>query len=105
MKINPVGVEAYRQAMNKPQVDNKAVAGNKPRINENRIKIPGETERTGSKLSVKLKPGMFSDMLSVEEKQALELLFAKYSNIKQSEYNANSEAGQTHLGNFVDVKL
>ena len=44
-------------------------------------------------------------MLSSEEKQALELLFAKYNNIKQGDYSPTSEAGQAHLGNMVDVKL
>ena len=105
MKINPVGVETYRQAMGKPQVNNNAVAENKARVNDTRLKIPGQAEKIGSKLSVKLKPGTFIDMLSTEEKQALELLFAKYNNIKQGDYRPDGETGQAHLGNLVDVKL
>ena len=105
MKINPIGVETYRQAMGKPQVENKAVAENKTRINETRVKIPGQVEKTGSKLAVKLHPGSFVDMLSTEEKQALELLFAKYNNVKQGDYSPGGDTGQAHLGNLVDVKL
>jgi hypothetical protein len=105
MKINPVGVETYRQAMTRPAVDNRTVAENKPKVNETKINIPNETERTGSKLSVKLKPGTFTDMLSSEEKQALDMLFAKYNNIKQGDYSRSNETGETQLGNLVDIKL
>jgi hypothetical protein len=105
MKINPVGVETYRQAMTRPPVDNKTVPENKARVNETRINIPNEAERTGSRLSVKLKPGTFSDMLSPQEKQALDMLFAKYNNIKQGDYSRSNDTGQGHLGNLVDVKL
>jgi len=105
MKINPVGVETYRQAMVQRQADNKTVADNKSQVNATPVKIPNDTERTGSALSVKLKEGTFTDMLSVEEKQALEMLFDKYNNIKQGDYSSNGETGRAHLGNLVDVKL
>jgi len=105
MKINPVGVETYRQAMGKPQVEYKPMPGNKTGINNAKVRIPGQTDDTGSKLSVKLKPGTFVDMLSSEEKQALELLFAKYSGIKQGDYCRNGGTDESHLGNIVDVKL
>jgi hypothetical protein len=105
MKINPVGVETYRQAMGKPQVENKPMPENKTGINEAKVKIPGQTDNAGSKLSVKLKPGAFVDMLSTEEKQALELLFAKYSSIKHGDYSRTGGTDETCLGNLVDVKL
>lgn len=108
MKINSIGVDAYRQAMVRPQADNRPVTGNDNQANRaDRIRIPGQEERVGSKLSVRLKPGAFMDALSDEEKQAIELLFEKFSAVKFKAGAYSRELGDddTDLGNHVDVKL
>ena len=107
MKVNSIGIDTYRQTMNKPAVDNKPVADGKSQVNAGqKIEIPGQPDKISSSLAIKLKSGAFADMLSAEEKEAIELLFAKYQNGNRgSAYSSDGAASQAHLGNVVDVKL
>jgi len=68
-----------------------------------KIQIPSRTDRIGSDLSVKLEGIDYAEMLSPEEKQALELLFEKYGDKKGS--MDSSASNKPELGTFVDVKL
>ena len=71
MKINSIGIDTYRQAMEKPQTENRLNAEKDSKAAEaSKVHIPSQTEKIGSKLGVKLKPGTFIDMLSQEEKEA-----------------------------------
>ncbi len=107
MKISPIGIDAYRQANEKPQVENRQPAQKEQAKRTDTVRIPERTQKTGSDISVKLKPGSFSDMLSTEEKQALDILFEKYREIgaKQAAYSKNGREDKPMTGNFVDVKL
>jgi hypothetical protein len=107
MKINPIGIDSYRNTMGNQAIDNKQINAEKKQVeNDPKIKIPPQLDKTSSELAVKLKSGAFSDLLSAEEKEALELLFARYQNGETgSVYKRDGETSKEHLGNFVDVRL
>ena len=68
-----------------------------------KIQIPSRADRIGSEISVKLENKDYTEMLSPEEKQALELLFEKYGDNKGG--LIQSTANRPGLGTFVDIKL
>jgi len=107
MKINSIGIESYRQAMGKPQVENRPADNKKEASKVANVGIPAQSEKVGSKLAVRLQPGTFVDMLSAEEKQAVELFFEKFNSIKSKDavYARDGESNSSHLGKHVDVKL
>ncbi len=109
MKINSVGIEAYRQLTGDNQVNKKTVPGENASRTEqsNRIAIPGQGKIPGSKLAVQLQKGSFLDMLSVEEKKALEMLFERFrsAELESGSYGKKSATDAGHLGKIVDVKL
>jgi hypothetical protein len=105
MKISSIGVNAYREMTDQTRVIQKTSVPKQPEHIEKtgQVHIPGQANNIGSKLSVRLPSADYAEMLSPEERQALELLFQHYGKgIGKAAASANSEAG---LGNFVDVKL
>jgi hypothetical protein len=108
MKINAIGIDAYRQAT-ETQSGRKSIASQSENKTEQteKIKIPGQGNTVGSKLSVRLKSGTFLDQLSGEEKQALELLFDKFRQmgVDETAYKKDGSTKQAHLGKVIDVKL
>jgi hypothetical protein len=109
MKISAVGINAYRQITNDAQANKKAtMADGQGQTNKvDQIQIPGRENDIGSKLSIQLQKGSFIDMLTTEEKKALEIVFEKFRdlNIDSKQYNNNGTTKRSTLGNVVDVKL
>ena len=106
MKVSSIGIDTYRQSMSKPPVGNQPAAAKQSGIERpDKVQISGKTDRVTSKLAVKLKSGTFDDLLSPEEKEALEMLFAKLDEIHNGSYGKNGEENKAHIGNFVDVRL
>jgi len=113
MKVNPVGINSYRQAMERPQaenrqnVDSKTTQTAKTAAKTESVNITDQIGRVGSKLAVHLKPGTFVDMLSAEEKQAMQMAFEKYSasEAENGTYAKNGASEMTVKGSLVDVKL
>ncbi|UCD95216.1 MAG: hypothetical protein JSU69_03970 [Candidatus Zixiibacteriota bacterium] len=108
MKVNSIGIEAYRQTIEKPQTENRPVAAGKTRIKKaENLLIPTQGENAGSDISVRLKPGTFVDMLSDREKQAMEMFFERFNGTRSGEgaYNKEGAARDAHLGRHLDVTL
>ena len=105
MKISSIGVNAYREITNQSRVNQKPPAPKQPDQTEkaSQVHIPGQTNTIGSKLSVKLPNADYAEMLSSEERQALELLFEQYG--KNFNTATSRSTGNAGLGNFVDVTL
>ncbi len=103
MKINPIGVDAYRQmsdhtrSIRKPDLNSRTESATKA---AGKLSIPTQNINGGSKISVKLQGKNLMGMLSAEEKQALDLLFEKFG-----EKKATDKDGPADMGNLVDVKL
>jgi hypothetical protein len=104
MKVNSIGINAYRQAMDKPPVTDQKVSDQQKNVGKtDKVKVPVQANRAGSKLAVKLKSGTFTDMLSAEEKQALEMVFDRFR--EMAAYSRDGAPDKNIVGNFVDVKL
>ena len=108
MKINAIGINSYRQAMEKPQVEKRPAPENQPSVKKSdSVSITDRADRVGSKLAVRLEPGTFIDMLSTEEKQAFEKVFEKYGKpgMLTGTYARGGENETALTGSHVDVKL
>ncbi len=108
MKVNSIGIDAYRQATEKPQAENRpALQKQSEAAQAARLHIPGQLNKDGSKLAVKLEPGTFIDMLSAEEKKAFEMVFERFRQLSSAggSYNENGAGKRQTVGNFVDVTL
>lgn len=108
MKVNSIGIEAYRQTIEKPQAENRPAAAGETRIKKaENLLIPTQGENTGSDISVRLKPGTFIDMLSDREKQAMEMFFERFNGAGSSEgaYSKEGATKDAHLGKHLDVTL
>lgn len=106
MKVNPAGIQAY-QGLLRPDRE-RPEAG---RAGENADTVVIEPQATDAKssLAVKAPSGSFADTLSIEERQALDILFAKFSDTRRfgSSYAADTEATdqRSGIGNVVDVRV
>ncbi len=104
MKINATGVDAYRNVTGDSQITRKPVnTDNKAQTD--RVQIPVQDKAPGSKLAVYLKNGSFADMLSPEEKKALEMIFEKFRGAESRSYEKNGAVDKPRLGSIVDIKL
>lgn len=105
MKINSIGINAYQQMTGRAQASQKPVPQEKTEQAQiiGKIQIPSRTDKVGSDISIKLDGKDYADMLTPEEKQALELLFEKYG--AQKTGTAAVQTEQSGLGRFVDVRL
>lgn len=108
MKINPLGIQSYEQ-INKR--DNRVVQTPAENIKSevsSKVEIAPQENLTGSKLSVKAPEGSYAEMLSPEERQALDLLFNKFKNSERfgAGFNRNANlTAQKMVGNVVDIKV
>ncbi|MFH2037245.1 MAG: hypothetical protein ABIJ45_12645 [Candidatus Zixiibacteriota bacterium] len=108
MKINPIGIEAYRQTMEKSKTDVRPqIEKNAETSKSSAVHLPGQANKIGSKLANKLESGTFADMLTTEEKQAFEMVFEKFRQIASADgsYRHDGETNLQSVGNFVDVTL
>ncbi|SYZ73598.1 hypothetical protein TRIP_C30035 [Candidatus Zixiibacteriota bacterium] len=105
MKINATGIDAYRNILSDNQVGRKQVGPENKIEQSGKVQIPVQDKAPGSKLGVNLKSGSFADMLSPEEKQALEMIFEKFRGAEGRSYEENGASDKPRLGNIVDIKL
>lgn len=109
MKINPLGVQSYQQLARKDQTetipkDNKAAEpGNQT------LAITPQAETAGSRISVSAAKGGVAEQLSPEEKQALEILFARFKQTERFGPSYRKESSPSNenstLGGMLDVKV
>lgn len=109
MNINAVGINAYRQLdtdnqtarrQNAEQTTNSTTA-------REQVEITGQAAKTGSALGVKINRGAFEDILTTQEKEALEMVFAKFRSAAAltSTYERDGHNDKSPLGTMVDVTL
>lgn len=107
MKINSIGINAYRQTVTENQKRIPTPGENAAAKAADRVLIPGQEDSISSKLAVQLQRGKFADMLTPEERQALELIFEKFrlAGLGDEHYGQKAVQKSEHLGKVVDVKL
>lgn len=109
MKVNPLGIQAYQQVNRSDRPMSDAAASRASRTDSQSVVIEPQSTISKSTLAVKAPSGSYAKFLSVEERQALDLLFAKFSDTNRfgAAYAAESDetAGGEQLGRLVDVKV
>jgi hypothetical protein len=108
MKVNPLGIQAYQQMNRSDRTSSEASASRASLPTEQNVVIEPQSGVSKSAVAVKAPAGSYAKFLSAEERQALDLLFTKFSDTSRfgSAYAAEtSEAATEQLGRLVDVKV
>lgn len=98
MKINPVGIQTYQHLSRKERpVDQTA--------QEAQSTVAGATTiephaAIGSHLAVQGPRGSYADYLNESEREALELLFARFKNA-----DGTAAGSESSVGRLIDVKV
>jgi len=108
MKVNPLGIQAYQQVTHDRQstVNSGAKASGTA---GQKVVIEPQATVVRSALAVKAPSGSYAKFLSVEERQALDMLFAKFSDTGRfgttyANRTEDADSGAT-LGRVVDVRV
>lgn len=110
MKVNPVAIQSYQQAVRredsaalKPGDKNEAADSGK------NVKIAPQNEGVESRVAVKARVGNYADILTPEEKNALDLLFSRFRDADRfgPGYRQSASTGEDEnlLGGMIDVKV
>ncbi len=109
MKVNPIGIQSYQQ-LNRRENQPPAAGADQNRTKETAepVAINPQQDAASSRLAVKAPSGTYAEFLSVEEKQALDILFSRFQDSARfgPGYNEDATAGteERELGNILDVK-
>lgn len=116
MKVNPIAIQSYQKIVPKEtQQQNPVDIQAKERsdvavISDDKVTIKPTALTSGSQITVRATNGSYADLLTTQEKQALDLLFDKFRDSQRfgTSYQANNDqsAGKSrNLGQLVDVKV
>ncbi len=107
MNINPVGIQSYQQVNvredNARTKSSESASQNQPQA----VSIEPQ-DLAPSKVAVKASSGSYAQYLSPEEKNALDLIFARFQNAEKfgPGYAENETAADSGtLGKLIDVKV
>ncbi|UCD63431.1 MAG: hypothetical protein JSW34_11880 [Candidatus Zixiibacteriota bacterium] len=110
MKVNPVAIQSYQQTVQRenrvaPQTPQQAGSEEPGK----KVKIAPQSEGSESRLAVRARVDNYTDMLTPEEKSALDMLFSRFrdsSRFGQVYQNRMaSEQDNPLIGGMVDVKV
>jgi hypothetical protein len=109
MKVNPLGIQAYqhlaRQEKPTAERSDNTIKG----AGEEKVVIEPQPSVSKSALAVKVPSGNYTKFLSPEERQALDLLFARFGDRSRfgPALDSGTDTSQTgsSLGRVVDVKV
>ena len=109
MKVNPIGIQSYQQLTNRQtQTSQKLSEQQSEAVADKKVTISPQ-ENAGSRIAVKANSGNYSEYLSPEEKNALDILFSRFKDSERFGTSFNSdtqvEARQKTLGIQIDLKV
>ncbi|MDF1543624.1 MAG: hypothetical protein P1R58_00825 [bacterium] len=110
MKVNSIGIQSYQQ-VSQQQARPAATATEEQSksADKTKLSIPVQDASESSRLAIKAPGDSYAKFLSVEERQALDLLFGKFRDAERfgSGYNRDMEANNdgSKLGRVVDLKV
>ncbi|MDD3731679.1 MAG: hypothetical protein PHU88_04815 [candidate division Zixibacteria bacterium] len=107
MKINTIGINAYQN------LNHQSKTADRKEPDAASLPTPANlakaTEAQSSRLAIKAPSGSYADLLSIEEKQALEVLFSRFrdNNRFAAVGQAESDTGarENVLGRIIDIKV
>lgn len=103
MKVNPVAIQSY-QSLTRSDKQAREIPGQDTPAGETRP-VPVEPQQSvGSTLAVRGPQGTYADYLSDGEKEALELLFARFHDTGRFGHAA-SGATESTVGRIIDLKV
>jgi len=108
MKVNPLGIQAYQHLTRQDRPTGETTPAKLHRSTEQKVVIEPQAPVTRSALAVKAPAGSYAKFLSAEERQALDLLFARFSDTARFGTAYASEANEAEtadLGRVVDVRV
>ena len=109
MKINPLGVQAYQQLARRDQTETVPKDSKADELSNQKLAIAPQAQADGSRISVSAARGSFAEHLSPEEQQALEILFARFSQTERFGPSYRKESAATdesnNVGGILDVKV
>ncbi len=109
MNINSVGINAYRQLDTDNQTARRQNAEQtiSPSSAKTPVEITGQTDKAKSVLGVRVNRGAFEEILTPQEKEALEMVFEKFRSAAAltATYERDGQTEKTRLGTMVDVTL
>ena len=109
MKVNPLGIQAYQHLTRQDKPAAERTDGAVKGAGEDKVVIEPQSPVTKSALAVKVPDGNYSKFLSAEERQALDVLFARFSDSARfgTAYAAGTDQADrtANLGRVVDVKV
>ncbi len=107
MKINPIAIQSYQQVNNKNnQEAQKASAENFLKGDTEQLTIKPQ-ETSDSKIAVKAQNSSFSDYLSPEEKNVLDILFNRFKDADRfgGSFQQDKAVDENKLGSTIDLKV
>jgi hypothetical protein len=108
MKINSVGIQNYQQ-LNRQENNRPPTADRQPSADaQDSVLITPQPAQPSSVLSVKAPSGTYADALTPQERQALDLLFARFKESGRFTAAARSDGengSDLGIGNIIDVKV
>ena len=108
MKVNPIGIQTYQQLNRKDNENNVPVAEKQTKAVDRKLSISPQEEVSPSKLAIKANSGDYAQYLSPEERNALDILFARYKETGRFGPTYQKDANQSNdnnLGRMVDIKV
>lgn len=109
MKINPAGIQSYQQVTTNNRSQNAGMIKKDQQLTEATLSIAPQEETFGSKVGVRATGVGYGEMLTADEKKALDLLFNRFKDSSRfgAGYLGNeaNASGNSPLGNMVDVKV
>ena len=108
MKINSVGIQNYQQLNRAENNRSDAADRRAPADAPDSVLIQPQTAQPSSPLAVKAPSGTYADALTPQERQALDLLFARFKENGRYPVGGRGEAepsGELGVGNIIDVKV
>ena len=108
MKVNPIGIQTYQQLNRKDNQTNLPVAEQQTKAVDKQLSISPQEKISQSKLAVKANSGDYSQYLTPEERNALDILFARYKETGRFGPTYQKDANQSvgnNLGRTIDVKV
>ncbi len=107
MKINPLGIQSYQQVNVREDKPAGRSSDSASQTKSQAVSIEPQ-DLAPSKVAVKASTGSYADYLSPEEKNALDLLFARFHDSDRfgAGYKADDSAAESgSLGKLIDVKV
>jgi len=109
MKVNPVAIQSYQQAVRRDDAAAlKENEKNQAAQVDKKVKIAPQNEGVDSRVAVRARVGNYADILTPEEKSALDLLFSRFRDADRfgPGYQHGTAVEENNLvGGIIDLKV